>query len=227
MRYNNITKMLQKNELKILKTLCKDFTRVLTITDIAKELKQKYVQSHRTIYKLEKAKVISLKKVGKSKVVKLNLQESHQEYNIAENERTAELCKKNINIALTKKNIQEINKNLICILFGSQTKKQKPKSDIDLLFVLPEEYNMESYEREIKKGLIARNTDIGESSETIPAHISGSALDLSFNHRYLTTALSLTTTESISLLAAGVGRPLIIKGVGDTSLLYLVSPMNQ
>ncbi|MEK7144503.1 MAG: DNA polymerase III subunit beta [Patescibacteria group bacterium] len=73
----------------------------------------------------------------------------------------------------------------------------------------------------------ARNTDIGESSETIPAHISGSALDLSFNHRYLTTALSLTTTESISLLAAGVGRPLIIKGVGDTSLLYLVSPMNQ
>ena len=63
MRYNNITKMLQKNELKILKTLCKDFTRVLTITDIAKELKQKYVQSHRTIYKLEKAKVISLKKV--------------------------------------------------------------------------------------------------------------------------------------------------------------------
>ena len=28
-------------------------------------------------------------------------------------------------------------------------------------------------------------------------------------------------TESISLLAAGIGRPLIIKGVGDTSLLTL------
>lgn len=75
--------------------------------------------------------------------------------------------------------------------------------------------------------LFARNADIGESSETLPARVNGSALDLSFNHRYLSAALSLTSAESLSLLAAGIGRPLIIKGVGDTSLLYLVSPMNQ
>lgn len=73
----------------------------------------------------------------------------------------------------------------------------------------------------------ARNTDIGESSETLSAQVSGSELDLSFNHRYLGAALSLTNAESLSLIAAGIGRPLIIKGVGDTSLLYLVSPMNQ
>ena len=73
----------------------------------------------------------------------------------------------------------------------------------------------------------AKNTDIGESSETLSARISGSALDLSFNHRYIATALSLTASESISLTAAGIGRPLIIKGIGDTSLIYLVSPMNQ
>ncbi len=75
--------------------------------------------------------------------------------------------------------------------------------------------------------LFARNADIGESTETLSANVSGSALELSFNHRYLSAALSLTTAESLSLLAAGIGRPLIIKGVGDTSLLYLVSPMNQ
>ena len=73
----------------------------------------------------------------------------------------------------------------------------------------------------------ARNTDLGESSETLSAHISGNALDLSFNHRYLSAALALTPAESVSLVAAGIGRPLIIKGVGDTSLMYLVSPMNQ
>lgn len=73
----------------------------------------------------------------------------------------------------------------------------------------------------------ARNADIGESSETVSARISGSALDLSFNHRYLSAVFSLTGAESLSLTAAGIGRPLIIKGVGDTSLLYLVSPMNQ
>lgn len=75
--------------------------------------------------------------------------------------------------------------------------------------------------------LFARNADVGESSETIPARVSGSVLELSFNHRYLSAVLALTGAESLSLLAAGIGRPLIIKGVGDTSLLYLVSPMNQ
>lgn len=75
--------------------------------------------------------------------------------------------------------------------------------------------------------LFARNADIGESSESLPARISGGALDLSFNHRYLSAVLSLTQAESLSLTAAGIGRPLIIKGVGDASLLYLVSPMNQ
>lgn len=75
--------------------------------------------------------------------------------------------------------------------------------------------------------LFAKNAEIGESSETVSANVSGSALDLSFNHRYLSAVLSLTTSESISLTAAGIGRPLIIKGVGDTSLMYLVSPMNQ
>ena len=73
----------------------------------------------------------------------------------------------------------------------------------------------------------ARNTDIGESTETITAHISGSVLELSFNHRYLSTVLSLTAAENLSLSAAGIGRPLIIRGTGDATLLYLVSPMNQ
>ncbi|HUY62606.1 MAG TPA: DNA polymerase III subunit beta [Candidatus Paceibacterota bacterium] len=75
--------------------------------------------------------------------------------------------------------------------------------------------------------LFAHNADIGESTESLPAKVSGSALELSFNHRYLSTILSLTPAESLSFTAAGIGRPLIIKGVGDGSLLYLVSPMNQ
>lgn len=81
-----------------------------------------------------------------------------------------------------------------------------------------------------KKNLLsffARNADIGESAEAIPAKISGSALDISFNHRYLSAILALTNAESLTLVAAGIGRPLIIRGMGDTSLLYLVSPMNQ
>jgi DNA polymerase-3 subunit beta len=75
--------------------------------------------------------------------------------------------------------------------------------------------------------LFAKNNDIGESSESIHAKVSGSELTLSFNHRFISTVFGLTSADSISLTAAGIGRPLIIKGVGDNSLLYLISPMNQ
>lgn len=73
----------------------------------------------------------------------------------------------------------------------------------------------------------AQNNDVGESVEEIPAQTSGDSVELSFNHRYLGTPLSLITSESITVSSAGIGRPLVIKGVHDASLLYLVMPMNQ
>jgi len=73
----------------------------------------------------------------------------------------------------------------------------------------------------------ARNSDIGESSEETPAQVSGESVELSFNHRYLQTPLPLITAESISVSSAGIGRPLVIQGEGDSSFLYLVMPMNQ
>lgn len=75
--------------------------------------------------------------------------------------------------------------------------------------------------------LHAKNNDIGESFESLNAKVSGDIIHLSFNHRFLTTIFNLTSSESVSLHAAGIGRPLIMKGVGDNSLLYLISPMNQ
>lgn len=80
-----------------------------------------------------------------------------------------------------------------------------------------------------KKALIlsAHNTDVGDSTETLQSQVNGSQLDISFNHKYLSSFLSLTQADSISLTAAGVGRPMIMKGVGDATMLYLVSPMNQ
>jgi len=73
----------------------------------------------------------------------------------------------------------------------------------------------------------ARNTEIGESSETVPAQIIGDGIELSFNHRYVTAPLSLITSDSITLSSAGLGRPLVMRGVGDATFLYLVMPMNQ
>lgn len=75
--------------------------------------------------------------------------------------------------------------------------------------------------------LTARNSDVGETSEGIPASITGDAIELSFNHRYLAAPLSSISAESLTLSASGIGRPLVMRGTGDTSFLYLVMPMNQ
>jgi DNA polymerase-3 subunit beta len=75
--------------------------------------------------------------------------------------------------------------------------------------------------------LSAHNNDIGDSSESLSAAITGDPMELSFNHRYLSAPLSLITTESITLSASGIGRALVIKGIGDATFLYLVMPMNQ
>src|SRR3989344_1177462 len=69
--------------------------------------------------------------------------------------------------------------------------------------------------------------DLKKKQLSLSAKIIGQYIQLSFNHRYLSAVLTLTTTENITLSVAGIGRPLIIRGVGDASLLYLVSPMNQ
>src|SRR3989344_2476585 len=65
------------------------------------------------------------------------------------------------------------------------------------------------------------------ASETISAAITGEEVELSFNHRYLGAPLPLITTENLSLSCAGMGRPMIMRGVGDNTFLYLVMPMNQ
>ncbi|MDR3547896.1 MAG: DNA polymerase III subunit beta [Candidatus Pacebacteria bacterium] len=81
--------------------------------------------------------------------------------------------------------------------------------------------------KEKQVSVSAHNNDVGESSESLPASVSGENMELSFNHRYLSAPLSLISTESITLSASGIGRALVIRGVGDNTLLYLVMPMNQ
>ncbi len=80
---------------------------------------------------------------------------------------------------------------------------------------------------EKRVSLTAQNNDVGETSEQIPASVTGESIELAFNHRYLQAPLPLISAESLTLSASGIGRPLVIRGAGDASFLYLVMPMNQ
>lgn len=73
----------------------------------------------------------------------------------------------------------------------------------------------------------ARSADIGEMSDSIEAALLGDDLDINFHIGYLSDCLSSINSDSITLGFSGVGRPLVIRGVSDSSFLYLVMPLNR
>lgn len=73
----------------------------------------------------------------------------------------------------------------------------------------------------------AKNTDIGETYESLPAALEGDIITQSFNYRYISEVYQVLKSDSTIFSFSGIGKPLLIEGVGDTSFLYLVMPMNQ
>lgn len=73
----------------------------------------------------------------------------------------------------------------------------------------------------------ANNGEVGATTESIAAQVSGEELTLNFNQRYLMDPLSFVNDESVVLRFAGIGRPMVMSGVSDTSFRYLVMPMNK
>ncbi len=71
------------------------------------------------------------------------------------------------------------------------------------------------------------NGELGKTEEVVAATIEGEELSLSFNQRYLTDPLMSFVDDSVLLHFAGVGRPMVMEGVGEKSLRYLVMPMNR
>ncbi len=75
--------------------------------------------------------------------------------------------------------------------------------------------------------LQAENNDIGRTTSTFDAAITGEDVGMNLNHRYINDCFQSIGEDSISIGSAGVGKPVIIRGVSDKSFLYLIMPMNR
>jgi DNA polymerase-3 subunit beta len=73
----------------------------------------------------------------------------------------------------------------------------------------------------------AHSGEVGTTTESVKGQTQGDDLTLNFNQRYVADPLSHITDDSIILHFAGIGRPLVIEGVSDKTLRYLVMPMNK
>ncbi len=73
----------------------------------------------------------------------------------------------------------------------------------------------------------AKNSDVGESVQTISSTLSGEDVEMRFNYRYLMDCFSSIPSESISFSFGSPREPLIVRGRNDRSFTYLVMPMNR
>ncbi|MBI3632348.1 MAG: DNA polymerase III subunit beta [Candidatus Vogelbacteria bacterium] len=73
----------------------------------------------------------------------------------------------------------------------------------------------------------SRNQDRGESSTRVPGTVEGETVDVNLNARYILDSLQSISEDSIHLIFNGSNKPLIIRGIGDKTFLYLVMPMNN
>lgn len=159
--------MLSPTETKILKLLFDDLTKEYTIRGISLSLNLPYPQIHRSISSLSEKKLIKSTLQGKNIIINLTIEEKNDEYIQVENERKRDLINKYKIIRILLSDLGKVSYNqFICVLFGSYAeRKAKKSSDLDLLFVIPEEYDYGKFERTIKNTLIISNADINITTE--------------------------------------------------------------
>lgn len=129
-------KILTKKKIEILNIFRKNIFLEATIRQISKNLKKAYAKIHQAVKELERENILTIKKVGKSSVCKINLsRESISTLAFLEEQEA------------TSKKIPNIEKILdfdeflddIMIVTGSYAKStQTKKSDIDLVIITKE-----------------------------------------------------------------------------------------
>jgi len=75
--------------------------------------------------------------------------------------------------------------------------------------------------------LESKNTEIGENTTLISGALSGDDVSANFNYKYILDCFQSIGGDSLSLELSGNNKPMVLRGVGDNSFMYLVMPMNR
>jgi DNA polymerase-3 subunit beta len=108
--------------------------------------------------------------------------------------------------------------------------KQDLSNALKLATIFSDKFNklsINAHPSEKKFQLTTRNADIGENTNKLDAVLEGEDIDINFNYKYITDCFQSIEADSITLEFNGLNRPLVIRGVNDTSFLYLVMPINK
>ena len=72
-----------------------------------------------------------------------------------------------------------------------------------------------------------KNADVGENSGHLDASLTGDDVEINFNYKYIADSFQSIDADSVSLQFNGISRPLVVRGIGDSTFQYIVMPMNK
>lgn len=81
--------------------------------------------------------------------------------------------------------------------------------------------------KEKKLEIESKNLDIGENTTVMAGALTGEDVSANFNYKYILDCFQSISVDSLSIDLNGNNKPMIIKGIGDSSFMYLVMPMNK
>lgn len=74
---------------------------------------------------------------------------------------------------------------------------------------------------------LAANTQLGDHTSSVASVISGPAVDIVFNYRYLLDGVMSLPGDEISFHVNDASAPGVLRGVGNAQALYLLMPIRQ
>ncbi len=78
-----------------------------------------------------------------------------------------------------------------------------------------------------KLEVYAVNKDVGENKTAIDGALEGDATEMNLNHKYILDCFQSIAEDSVVLEMNETNRPIVVKGNGDKSFIYLIMPMNR
>lgn len=108
--------------------------------------------------------------------------------------------------------------------------KQDLLSSLKISNIFSDKFNQIIFNIKTKEKIFeiqSKNTDVGENTTSITSTLSGEDVLVNFNHKYILDCFQSINVDSLSIELSGNNKPMVIRGVGDPSFMYLVMPMNR
>ncbi len=107
--------------------------------------------------------------------------------------------------------------------------KQDFINTLKITNIFTDKFNKVNFIIDIKNNIFEVNSknDLGENKTNINSTLSGDNISISLNSKYIVDCFQSISSDSILLQFAGENKPVIIKGVGDGSFIYLIMPINK